>query len=72
MNPLAKKTILSSRKDALCIFQAGIIAADPYEAVKQCLFSEEDHLKILVDLSHKTSLCYGQSSASDYPHLFTD
>ena len=56
MNSLAKKTILSSRKDALCIFQAGIIAADPYEAVKQCLFSEEDHLKILVDLSHKTNV----------------
>lgn len=34
------------RKNALAIFQAGIIAADPYIAVKQCLSVNKNHLEI--------------------------
>ena len=47
---------LSSRKDALSIFQAGIAAADPYQAVKRCLFADGQRLEILLnpdDLTQK-------------------
>ena len=48
--------ILSSRKAALSIFQAGIAAADPYQAVKSCLIADNQQLEILLspdDLSQK-------------------
>ncbi|MGR8997762.1 MAG: glycerate kinase type-2 family protein, partial [Gammaproteobacteria bacterium] len=47
---------LSSRKDALSIFQAGVAAADPYQAVKRCLFADGKHIEILLnqdDLTQK-------------------
>ena len=47
-------TILSSRKDALSIFQAGITAADPYQAVKRCLFADNQHIDILLNLDDLT------------------
>ncbi len=37
------------RKDALDIFKAGVTAADPYLAVKQCLRIENDQLKLSLD-----------------------
>jgi glycerate 2-kinase len=41
MNPLTDQAALASiRQDALGIFQAGIAAADPYQAVKRCLTPE--------------------------------
>lgn len=42
-------SIDDSRKDAFEIFQAGIAAADPYQAVKQCLSAGDHHLEILLD-----------------------
>jgi glycerate 2-kinase len=44
----------SSRKDALSIFQAGIAAADPYQAVKKCLFTNGQQLEILLNLDDLT------------------
>ncbi|ESS71980.1 glycerate 2-kinase Gck [Methyloglobulus morosus KoM1] len=37
------------RKSASNIFQAGVAAADPYQAVKGCLLAENDKLQILRD-----------------------
>ena len=54
MNSTANSITLSSRKDALSIFQAGIIAADPYQAVKNCLFADGQKLAFLLDLNDKT------------------
>ncbi|MDD5632513.1 MAG: DUF4147 domain-containing protein, partial [Methylococcales bacterium] len=48
-NP-ANPITLSSRKDALSIFQAGVTAADPYQAVKSCLFANDRQLEILLNL----------------------
>jgi glycerate 2-kinase len=45
---------LSSRKDALSIFQAGVAAADPYQAVKRCLFTDGKHIEILLNLDDLT------------------
>ena len=45
---------LSSRKDALSIFKAGVNAADPYQAVKSCLFTDGQQLEFLLDLNDKT------------------
>lgn len=39
-------SIKSLRKDCLSIFQSGINAADPYQAVKDCLFVAENHFEI--------------------------
>jgi len=47
----ANPITLSSRKDALSIFQAGVAAADPYQAVKNCLFTDGERLDILLDLN---------------------
>ena len=41
---------LSSRNDALSIFQAGVAAADPYQAVKKCLYANGQQLEILLNL----------------------
>ena len=56
MSDTANSTTLSSRKDALSIFQAGIVAADPYLSVKSCLFADDQQLEILLnrdDLTQK-------------------
>lgn len=45
----ANPITLSLRKDALSIFQAGVVAADPYQAVKNCLFANGQQLEILLN-----------------------
>jgi glycerate 2-kinase len=62
MSYLANPITLSSRKDALNIFQAGIAAADPYQAVKRCLFADDQHLKILLNLDDLTQKRTGKWS----------
>ncbi len=52
----------SSRKDALGIFQAGIVAADPYQAVKRCLLSDGQQLEILLNQDDKTQRRTGKWS----------
>lgn len=44
-------SINAIREDALSIFQAGIAAADPYKAIKQCLIFHEHHIEILLNLN---------------------
>ncbi|MDD5460195.1 MAG: glycerate kinase [Methylococcales bacterium] len=61
MSP-ANPTTLSSRKDALSIFQAGIAAADPYQAVKKCLFADDGQLEILLNLDSKAQKRTGKWS----------
>ncbi|GAB6140767.1 DUF4147 domain-containing protein [Methylosoma difficile] len=41
------------RTSALAIFQAGIAAADPYQAVKHCLSASDDPLEIALDNGKK-------------------
>jgi len=56
MRDTENSTTLSSRKDALSIFQAGIVAADPYLSVKNCLFADDQLLEVLLnrdDLTQK-------------------
>ena len=53
---------LSSRKAALNIFQAGVSAADPYQAVKKCLFANNQLLEILLNLDDKTQKRTGKWS----------
>jgi len=55
-------TSLSSRKDAISIFQAGIAAADPYQAVKNCLFADDQQLDMLLNLGDKTKRRSGKWS----------
>jgi glycerate 2-kinase len=62
MNYSANPITLSSRKDALSIFQAGVAAADPYEAVKSCLFANNQQLEILLSLGDKTQKRTGKWS----------
>ena len=54
MNHSEIPTALSSREDALRIFKAGVAAADPYQAVKSCLFTEGQQLEFLLDLNDLT------------------
>jgi hydroxypyruvate reductase len=42
-------TINKMRQDAALIFQAGIDAANPYQAVKHCLFATDNHIEIFLD-----------------------
>lgn len=49
MNVPVDKEILALRKSAVEIFQAGVNAADPYQAVKRCLSAENSQLQILLD-----------------------
>jgi len=42
------------RKDALSIFQQGIDAADPYQAVKNCLTLSDNKIEIALDLNDQT------------------
>ncbi len=57
-NPIA----LSSKKNGLSIFQAGVAAADPYQAVKKCLFAEDKQLEILLNLDNLTQKRTGKWS----------
>ncbi|MCK4842109.1 MAG: DUF4147 domain-containing protein [Methylococcales bacterium] len=47
-------TISTLRKDALSIFQQGIDAADPYQAVKNCLTVAGNHIEIALDINDGT------------------
>ena len=58
----ANPITLSSRKDALSIFQAGVAAADPYQAVKSCLFADDQQLEILLNLDDLTQKRTGKWS----------
>lgn len=51
------------RKDAFNIFKAGVVAADPYQAVKRCLSAGEHHLEILLDPNDKNKKRVGRWSA---------
>ncbi|MEY3288313.1 MAG: hypothetical protein RLZZ419_555 [Pseudomonadota bacterium] len=62
MNQSASPTNLSARKDAISIFQAGIVAADPYQAVKDCLFVDNAQLEILLDVNNLTQKRTGKWS----------
>jgi len=62
MSHPANPITLSSRKDALSIFQAGIAAADPYQAVQKCLFADDRHLEILLNLDDFTQKRTGKWS----------
>ncbi|NOT11264.1 MAG: glycerate kinase [Methylococcaceae bacterium] len=46
MNPLEHPDIASARKNALHIFKAGVDAADPYRAVRQCLSIDNGQIEI--------------------------
>jgi len=58
----ANPITLSSRKDALSIFQAGIAAADPYQAVKRCLFANDQSIEFLLNLDDSTQKRIGKWS----------
>ncbi|WP_411726953.1 DUF4147 domain-containing protein, partial [Methyloglobulus sp.] len=49
MNAFSDQAIIALRNSAFNIFQAGVAAADPYQAVKRCLIAEEKQLQILLD-----------------------
>jgi glycerate 2-kinase len=66
MRDSADSITLSSRKDALSIFQAGVIAADPYQAVKRCLFADGQQLEILLNLD---DLCQKRTGKWSKVHL---
>ncbi|MCK5121991.1 MAG: glycerate-2-kinase family protein, partial [Methylococcales bacterium] len=55
-------SIKSLRKEALEIFQTGIDAADPYQAVKNCLTVAENHFEIALDLNDNTKKRQGRWS----------
>jgi len=50
------------RKDALSIFQQGIAAADPYQAIKNCLTLSDNKIEIALDLNDCTQKRIGQWS----------
>ena len=49
MNAFPHPSIETLRNSAFNIFQAGVVAADPYQAVKRCLVAEGDKLQILLN-----------------------
>lgn len=62
MNKAVQPTFSALRKDALGIFQAGVSAADPYRAVKNCLVAGSDHLDIRSNTADSTLFRAGQWS----------
>lgn len=50
------------RQHAISIFQNGIDAADPYQAVKNCLTVAENHFEIALNLSDKSKILCGRWS----------
>jgi hydroxypyruvate reductase len=61
-NPLTETSDNVLRKDALTIFQAGVEAADPYQAVKRCLTFDNNQLEILLDPNNKSRKRFGRWS----------
>ena len=55
-------TVNTLRKDALSIFQQGIDAADPYQAVKNCLTVADNHIEIALDVNDSTKKRRGRWS----------
>jgi glycerate 2-kinase len=51
VNASAHPSIPILRKSAFTIFQVGVAVADPYQAVKRCLFAENDKFQILLNES---------------------
>jgi glycerate 2-kinase len=45
------EAILAARDDALTVFRAGVAAAAPYLAVKNCLSADQDRLAIRLDIN---------------------
>ena len=62
MSHPANPITLSSRRNALSIFQAGVAAADPYQAVKRCLFADGQLIDILLNLNDLTQKRTGKWS----------
>lgn len=54
--------IVALRKNALAIYQAGIDAADPYQAVKNCLNYSDHHFEIALDTSDNKKTRRGEWS----------
>jgi len=52
----------SLRQDAFTIFQAGIAAADPYQAVKNCLTMSENNIEIVLDSNDSLKKRHGNWS----------
>lgn len=50
VNQLSSVSLSAIRENAASIFQAGVAAADPYKAVKKCLFASDHHIEILLNL----------------------
>lgn len=49
MNVLPHKSIATLRDCTVNIFQVGVAAADPYQAVQRCLKADQNQLQILLD-----------------------
>lgn len=49
-NQTSSVSLSAIRENAVSIFRAGIAAADPYKAVKKCLFAGDHHIEILLNL----------------------
>jgi glycerate 2-kinase len=49
VNVSAHSSIPNLRKSAFNIFQAGVAAADPYQAVRRCLIADDNQLQILLN-----------------------
>lgn len=49
MNVLPHKSIATLRDCAVNIFQVGVAAADPYQAIQRCLQADSKQLRILLD-----------------------
>ena len=62
MSYLANPVTSLTRKNALSIFQAGVAAADPYQAVKSCLLANDQQLEILLNLDDKAQKRTGKWS----------
>ncbi len=57
-----KPSTQSLRNNALSIFQTGIEAANPYQAVKKCLTVTENNFELTLDLNDKTKIRSGSWS----------
>ncbi|MDD5319437.1 MAG: glycerate kinase [Methylococcales bacterium] len=62
MSNSANPINLSSRKNALKIFQAGVAAADPYQAVKRCLVASGQSIEILLNMDDSAQKRIGKWS----------
>jgi glycerate 2-kinase len=60
MNKPVQATLSAIRQDALAVFNAGISAADPYRAVKNCLAAEGGRLEIRLNSPENPMFRSGQ------------